>query len=271
MSQTGVVKVFNRFHGFGFITGTDGTDYFVHMTSCKVTAEGGVPAVGDTVQFDLEPAKSASKAGQMQAANVTGGTGLPNKKGGGAHEGQCKCFVADKGWGFIIGKDDEDIFFHAKGITDHNTPQKGDWLSFDLEESKSKPGQMVAENITGGTGKGDPRSKGAGKGKDDFGKGKDGYGKGKGGWDGWGDGWSDGGWGKGWGPYDGGKGKDGGKDGGKSSGAMVKTMLHSMLKALNDKWGASDSSWSGGGGADWSGGATGADGGGDSWTGGKGW
>jgi len=276
-SHTGVVKVFNKIHGFGFITDPDGTDYFVHMVSCKVTSEGGVPVAGDTVSFDLEPAKSASKAGQMQCCNVTGGSGLPLKKGGGANQGQCKSFDAEKGWGFIVGENDEDIFFHAKGITDHSTPTKGDWLSFDLEESKSKPGQMVAENITGGTGWGKGKgSKGAKGGGKDWGKGggkMDQYGPSKGG-TGWNEnGWTEGSWGggKGWGggPYDGGKGKDGGKGGdfaAKGTGGMVKEMLNAMLKSLNDKWGG-DSSWSSG--ADsWSGGGKG--GGDDSWKGGKG-
>merc|ERR1719199_1198890 len=167
MSNTGTVKIFNPVKGFGFITDAEGKDIFCFIKSCNTTETSGVPVQGDTVTYDIVPSKM--KAGEMQADNVTGGTGVPPKRGGGVHQGTCKSFVVDKGWGFIIGPDGADIFFHAKGVTDGSTPEKGDTLNFDLEESKQKPGQMLAVNITGGTA--------WGKGKDK-GKGKGGYGKG---------------------------------------------------------------------------------------------
>jgi len=236
MSNTGTVKIFNPLKGFGFVTTSEGKDIFMHIKSCNTTAEGGVPVQGDTVTFDLEESKM--KAGEQQCANVTGGTGAPPKKGGGVNQGTCKSFVVDKGWGFILGADGTDIFFHAKGVTDGSTPDKGDVLNYDLEESKQKPGQMLAVNITGGTH--GPLGKGKG--------GDKGYGKAKGGWggDGWGgDGWGgdswggDGGWGggKGWGkdgPYEGGKGK--GKGGGMMG--MMKGMMQSMMGGWgDDSWG----------------------------------
>merc|ERR1719271_2081581 len=120
----------------------------------------------------------------MQACNASGGTGA---KGGGKGQpgtgtmfGQCKSFNTEKGFGFIIGPDGGDIFLHIKAVVDGSTPQQGDNLQFDLEPSRTKPDQMAAANVTGGTGWG-------GKGKD-AGKGK---GKGWGG-DAWG---GDGGYG----------------------------------------------------------------------------
>jgi len=262
MSLTGVVKIFNAQKGFGFITTAEGTDVFLHIKACNTTPDGGgVPVQGDPVMFDLEESKM--KPGQMQASNVTGGSGAPPKKGGGVHQGTCKSFVADQGWGFIVGPDGKDIFFHAKGMSDGSAADKGDVLNYDLEESKTKPGQMIAVNVTGGSGweKGD-KGKGKGKGKD-----KDGWGAAKGGWGGdggWSDGgWSDGGWGgKGWGsgPYDGGKGKDDGKGKGKGGGKGG-GMMDMMMGMINSMWGGKDGG---------KGGGDGGKGGGDSWGGGKG-
>merc|ERR1719424_1008806 len=152
--------------------------------------------------------ESPVKPGQMQASNITGGTGQPPKKGGGAYQGACKSFNELKGFGFIIGPDGSDIFYHAQGIVDGSTPQAGDTLNYDLEPSKLKPDQVQAENITGGTGFG----KGGGKGFDDWGKG------GGKGYDDWGKGG-----GKDWGMdmgYRGGKSSydDWGKGGGKGYG-----------------------------------------------------
>merc|ERR1719424_475782 len=155
--------------------------------------------------------ESPVKPGQMQASNITGGTGTPSKKGGGVFQGSCKGFNVEKGIGFIIGADGSDIFFHHTGVVDSSTPQAGDILTYDLEPSKMKPDQVQAENITGGTGWGKGGGKGGCKGKDAWGgKGDDawgGYGAAKGGWGGK-DGGKWGGGGDGWG------GKDGGKWGG---------------------------------------------------------
>jgi len=185
MSLQGTVKRFNPTKGFGFITGADGTDIFLHQKSCT---DGGIPKEGDVVMYDMT--ESPIKPGQMQAGNVTGGTGKGG--GGGAHHGSCKSFNAEKGFGFIVGADGSDIFFHVKGMADGTTPQAGDALAYDLEPSRLKPDQLQAQNITGGTGWDAAKGGGKGGGKDAWGA--------KGGGDAWG--------GKGGaGPYGGGKGK----------------------------------------------------------------
>lgn len=47
----GKVKMFNSARGFGFITGDDGKDVYVHTSA----VQGGVAlAVGDTVEYDVE-------------------------------------------------------------------------------------------------------------------------------------------------------------------------------------------------------------------------
>jgi len=244
MSFEGVCKLFNPLKGFGFITTPEGTDIFLHIAG---VADGSVPQKGDALKFDL--VESKMKPGQMQAENVSGGTGVPGEKGAGKggpapppgpNQGSCKSFVPDKGFGFIIGADGADIFFHVRGMTDGSTPQAGDALSFDMEESKIKPGQMQASNIQGGTGWAPDK----GKGKDG---GKGGYGAAPawGGADSWGGGKA--------GPYGGGKdsGKDSGKGGDGGKGKMM-AMMSQMMSSWGgggggDSWGG-DASWSAGGG-----------------------
>jgi CspA family cold shock protein len=204
MSNTGEIKSFNPDKGFGFIIGPDGDDVFCHIKACT---DGAVPQKGDTVSFDMEP--SQSKPGQMTATNVTGGSGTAGGrvKGTGAHTGTCKSFSPKSGFGFIIGEDGQDIFLHVKGMVDGSQPNQGDMLQFDVEPSATKPGQMQAINVTGGSGF---QSMGWGKGfGKDKGKGKGGpYGGGfGGGWGGppmmWGKGdpWGGKGGMKGWGPW----------------------------------------------------------------------
>jgi len=238
MSSTGTVKSFNALKGFGFITASDGKDHFVHIKHCNTSETGGVPVQGDQVTFDL--GDDEKSPGRQHAVNVSGGTGAPPKRGGGAFQGTCKS-LSDKGYGFIYASDGKELFFHIKSVTDGSTPQAGDNLSYDLEESRNKPGEMQAANVTGGTGKG--KGKG-GKGGKDGGKGGDSWG-GDGGWGAakGGDSWSSG-------PYGGGKGG-------------------------GDSWGGQGGdSWSGKGGDSWGGQQQGGDnwggkggGGGDSWGG----
>lgn len=217
MAYTGSVKNFNPMKGFGFVIASDGLEIFLHIKACT---DGGVPVAGDAIAFDLEESKL--KPGQMQASNVTGGSGKPAEKGGkgggkgGSLQGTCKSFNPEKGYGFISPADgSENIFFNVKQICDGSSPQGGDWLSYDTEPSPIKPGQLQASNVAGGTGWGKDGGKGGMKGgwggKDAWGGGKDawggkdggkGYGKSKG--DSWGGGkggpyGKDGGKGKGWG------------------------------------------------------------------------
>ncbi len=56
--QTGIVKEYDRIKGFGFINGTNGDDYFVHVSglSPKVKQSGLRPGqkVGFDVDFDMK-------------------------------------------------------------------------------------------------------------------------------------------------------------------------------------------------------------------------
>ncbi len=57
----GTVKWFNESKGFGFITGEDGVDYFVHYSAIQ---DNGfkVLAEGDAVSFDTEKGPKGPKA-----------------------------------------------------------------------------------------------------------------------------------------------------------------------------------------------------------------
>lgn len=55
----GKVKMFNAARGFGFITGEDGKDVYVHTTA----VEGGAElAVGDSVEYEVESGERGLKA-----------------------------------------------------------------------------------------------------------------------------------------------------------------------------------------------------------------
>jgi len=92
---TGTVKTFTPDKGFGFVSATDGTDYFFHQ---KQFVDGSAPAQGDVLTFDLEP--SPLKPGQFQGSNITGGSQAgPKGKGKGGGKGKGKDGGKGKGKG----------------------------------------------------------------------------------------------------------------------------------------------------------------------------
>jgi len=55
----GKVKMFNSARSFGFITGEDGKDVYVHTSAI----EGGAAlAVGDTVEYEVETGERGPRA-----------------------------------------------------------------------------------------------------------------------------------------------------------------------------------------------------------------
>ncbi|MBI4361016.1 cold shock domain-containing protein [Candidatus Micrarchaeota archaeon] len=55
----GKVKMFNDARGFGFITGDDGKDVYVHSSAIQ----GGTAfAVGDQVEYDVEQSERGPRA-----------------------------------------------------------------------------------------------------------------------------------------------------------------------------------------------------------------
>ncbi len=55
----GKVKMFNAARGFGFITGEDGKDVYVHSTAIQ---GGAALAVGDAVEYDVEEGERGPRA-----------------------------------------------------------------------------------------------------------------------------------------------------------------------------------------------------------------
>lgn len=70
----------------------------------------------------------------------------------GAHQGIVASFSTKTQYGFIIGKDGSDIFFHFRECDDGAMPQRGDVVFYNFVPSLVRPGHMVAINVTGGTG-----------------------------------------------------------------------------------------------------------------------
>ena len=73
MAMQGTVKFFNAQKGFGFITGADGQDYFVHFSAIQTDGHKSL-AEAEPVQFDLE---DNPRTGKTNACNVTGPGGAP--------------------------------------------------------------------------------------------------------------------------------------------------------------------------------------------------
>lgn len=59
----GTVKFFNEGKGFGFISGEDGNEYFVHISGL---AEGARLQENDSVTFDVEEGDRGPKAVNVQ-------------------------------------------------------------------------------------------------------------------------------------------------------------------------------------------------------------
>ncbi len=61
----GTVKFFNRMKGFGFITGEDGKDYFVHKSALS---EGTTISDNDEVTFEVVQGDKGPKADKVAKA-----------------------------------------------------------------------------------------------------------------------------------------------------------------------------------------------------------
>jgi len=55
----GKVKMFNSARGFGFITGDDGKDAYVHASAVE---GGAILAVGDMVEYEVETGERGLRA-----------------------------------------------------------------------------------------------------------------------------------------------------------------------------------------------------------------
>ena len=58
----GNVKFFNETKGFGFISGDDGNEYFVHSTGLN---QGVSISEGDSVTFEIEQGDKGPKASKV--------------------------------------------------------------------------------------------------------------------------------------------------------------------------------------------------------------
>ncbi len=61
----GKVKFFNETKGFGFVSGDDGKDYFVHVSGLVGIS---TLSVGEEVSFELEEGPKGARAVKVQKA-----------------------------------------------------------------------------------------------------------------------------------------------------------------------------------------------------------
>ncbi|MBI2668904.1 cold-shock protein [Candidatus Woesearchaeota archaeon] len=64
----GTVKFFNRMKGFGFVSGEDGKDYFVHFSALP---QGVFLKEGDKVSFDAQEGDRGPKAVNVQVLGAS--------------------------------------------------------------------------------------------------------------------------------------------------------------------------------------------------------
>lgn len=65
MKETGTVKFFNASKGFGFITSSKGTDYFIHVSALN----GITLNDGDKVEFEFRQGKKGLEAYNVSLLN----------------------------------------------------------------------------------------------------------------------------------------------------------------------------------------------------------
>ena len=58
----GIVKEYDRLKGFGFITGQDGEDYFVHVSGLREHIKDRGLRIGQRVSFDVDYDMKGDKA-----------------------------------------------------------------------------------------------------------------------------------------------------------------------------------------------------------------
>jgi len=60
--KQGIVKEYDRYKGFGFISGDDGEDYFVHIRGLRVDLQNRGLRPGQRVAFDVQYDMKGDKA-----------------------------------------------------------------------------------------------------------------------------------------------------------------------------------------------------------------
>ncbi len=60
--KQGIVKEYDRYKGFGFISGDDGEDYFVHVRGLRVDLQNRGLRLGQRVAFDVQYDMKGDKA-----------------------------------------------------------------------------------------------------------------------------------------------------------------------------------------------------------------
>lgn len=129
---------------------------------------------GDKFVFRVEDQRRLSKQGQeitppplCPSCKQSGGMSIPSSGGEtraqpapkesqelerGPHEGQVKWYDNDKGYGFIVHPDGEEIFFHRTGIAPGETPNftDGAAVTYCVEQTSKGPQAIEVERMDTG-------------------------------------------------------------------------------------------------------------------------
>jgi len=144
----GTVKSFNEEKGWGHIeceaaTQTYGKDVFL----MKSALNGQEVLVGALVAFRIQMGSKGPQAADVSVL-PEGSFGCKGQQGQ-IFTGQVKSFNAEKGWGFLVSDElqqifGKDIFLHRQEL-DGTVPSPGDVMQFTVEQGRT--GQLEAKNV----------------------------------------------------------------------------------------------------------------------------
>ena len=133
--------------GYGFVTGADGKEVFVHNAALQ---GGRRLIVGKKVTYEIDEEANEKKKGDgpTPVKNVAGEGVLANSAGG-SDTGTVLKWFRDKSYGFIAHSNGDTIYVHRSSF-DGTRLSVGKEVTFDLApDANHDSGRGIAVNLTG--------------------------------------------------------------------------------------------------------------------------